>query len=263
MDVNKVIERIANKVCEIKQSVDNLDICILPNNRILSGRYAALTIYDENLNQIIRVDKINEKVIDCYGVACSQNGYIFASSVANNCIYKFDMELNLKASFGVKGNDNGSLYVPTGICYFDDHLYICDSNNMRIQILDVELNYTSTIPLDYSPHTIRISDKTIGIYGYNGTINFYDFNSKTLKRQYAGIVGRISEINSNFYVTSWKPSLCVYCFNNDGEKVNEINLDRFSQHKFFSNEWGWDGHIFYFNNSIYITSYSKACLLKF
>jgi hypothetical protein len=265
MDLSTAVvkEKIGNGVCEIRPSVDILDICTLPNNRILSGGFTALTIYDENFNEIKRVDRINDKIIDCYGVASDQNSFIFASSVVNNCMHKLDMELNLIATFGVKGTTNGCLWVPTGICYYNNHLYICDSNNKRIQIINIELEYVGTMQLDYPPHTIRISSTTIAIYGYNKTVNFYDLTTKTLKRQFVGILGRISEIHYNFYVTSWNPSMRIHCFNNEGENINEINLDRFSQHGYFVNEWGWDGHIYFLNNSIYITSFSKRCLLKF
>ena len=263
MDLTTVRNKLTSGICEVINSSSNLDVCVLPGNRILTGHYSALTIYDENLNEIIKIDKIEDKILDNYGLALSQNNFIYASSVTNNCIWKLNMELKLVKSFGSKGTNNESLWVPTGICCFGDSLYICDCNNKRIQILDLDLNYISTMGLDYCPHTIKVSSETIGICGYNETINFYDLITKNLTKRYAGILGRISAVESNFYVTSWKPSWRVYSFNNKGEKDHEIDMDRFKRYEFFQNTAGWDGLVFSFNKNLYITSYTKQKLLKF
>ena len=141
-----------------------------------------------------------------------------------------DLNLNVLKAFGSKGSNNDQFHFPTSLCCKDKYLYICDSANKRIQKFDLDLQYRDTIKLNFRPYSIKVSNENdvCMITGPNG-INFYDLKTKNLKYQYPNQFGRISYVNSNFYIVSNQPKKRAYCYNNSGQFIQEINIERFSE----------------------------------
>ena len=93
----------------------------------------------------------------------------------------FDLNLNQLKQFGSQGAGNNQLQYPRGLCSHGDYLYICDYDNNRIQILNLDFEYVNTIHLDgHRPYRVQISNTTIGVTCREGTF-FYDLITKELK----------------------------------------------------------------------------------
>jgi len=261
MDCENIEDKLKKSSFETFQFEGSLDICSLPENRILSSKNGALTIYDENFNAIKKVDRIDDKKIDCYGILVNKLNVIYATDYKNNCIYMLDLELNKIKSVGSKGIDKAKFDGPIGIACKDELIYISDCANRRIQIMNLDLVYVGAIILNFSPQTIKIINSTLGVLGYDKSVSFYDLKTKKLRKQYSGFLGRICSIGTKFYVISLKPILKTYCFDSDGNLLNEISMEKFQE--YFSNLSGWDGNMLYFNDTLYITIYTNKQVIKF
>ncbi len=235
------------------------DGCVLPNNLFLISTLHSIAILDESFNIIKEIEEIDGNGIDCHGLAFNiKKNCIYASIYLFDCLYMLDSDLNNIKSFGSQESNN-NLNSPSGICFKDPYLYVCDRGNKRIQILNSDLEFIDTITLDFKPLTIKISDSLMGISTSDTLIQFFDLNKKELKKQYDNLDGRLSEIDSLFYLVTFSPSKMVYCFDEDGNLKIEINIDRFS--KFLCNYW--DGNILKYNNNLIMTSYNRGRIMKF
>ena len=88
-------------------------------------------------------------------------------------------------------------------------------------------------------------------------IYFYDLETKTLKKEYVGIGGRISLIDSHFYVITHEK---FFIFNQEGELTDEICF-RSKIGNFIKTSY--DGFMFPTNGYLFISSHTKAKVLKF
>lgn len=69
-----------------------------------------------------------------------QKNIIITTNMNTNDITIYDHSLNVINTFGTPGIDNSQFNTPTGLCEYDNKIYICDSNNGRIQIFNLELD---------------------------------------------------------------------------------------------------------------------------
>ena len=230
-----------------------ISLCVLPNGHILCANMSSIIIYDENFN-VIKKMEANVAV----GCVLNHKNTVYISERDPHCIHEFDLNLEKIKSVGSKGSENNNFNIPLGISYRDDHLYVCDYENKRIQILDIDLNFFDAIKLDYRPCTIQISNTTIGVHGENG-IYFYDLKTKALKNEYKNFSGRISYIYSNFYVMSIDNPKKAYLFDHEGNLVDEFKIDKIMS----SNTMWCDASILCYNKSLLVSSYCKSQLYKF
>ena len=192
------------------------EICELSDGHYVSANTGSVTILDENF-KIIKKHTIVGSVV---GLVL-RNDNIFITDDDHHGIHMMDLHLNIIKSFGSKGSGKNNFNNPLSMSISKDHLYICDWGNKRIQILDIALNIIDAFKLDYRPVTIKVSDSTIGVCGDCG-VYFYDLNTKTLKNQHLGIVGRMNCIGSNFYVALSSPTKRILCFDQNGNLLEEI-----------------------------------------
>ncbi len=171
-----------------------------------------------------------------------------------------DLNLNILKTFGSKGTNNSQFQFPISLCCRDEYLYVCDSENKRIQKFDLDFRYIDTLKLNFRPYSIKISNENdvIMITGSNG-INFYDLKSKSLNYQYPNKFGRISYVNSKFYIISNKPIMRAYCYENNGQCIQEIDIERLGEFI----KCDWDGLVIYARNDLFILSNDCKKILKF
>ena len=227
----------------------------------------SVTLFDESFNQLKKVD-IEGSAIGC---AIHKDNGIYITPSGKNCIYLMDNELNIIKTFGSFGDRMDQFQYPSTICCQNDYLFVSDRFNERIQILTLDLKYHDTIQLDFNPKSIVVSSTTIGInsnrifdnkinfYGYLSGIYFYDLKTKTLKKEYRNIYGRISLIDSHFYVITSKQPKKLFIFDKEGELVDEISLESINEH--IRDEW--DGFMFSTEDNLFVTSYTGGKVLKF
>jgi hypothetical protein len=275
----KIIGNILFKICqkEIKEtnvvlknseykkidlSARPLDLIVLPNNLLLSADYLekSFSFYDENFNLVKRVNKIGNKKIEPYSITTNNKNYIYTADLVDHQIIMMDFELNEIKSFGSKGSSNSQFDVPCGIVYINDHLYVCDYNNKRIQVLSADLEFVRSIMLCYNPWLISASDKTLCVSRGDlpGGVYFYDIGK--LKLRYKHQIGecRTSEINSCFYAFSFKNKK-MFSFDKYGILVEEINVDRFKE--CFTNIA--DGCLVRFKKNLILSIYLHSCFVIF
>ncbi len=144
VDVKEFLDKGKTEIIKLKHDV--WDILVVNRYRIIccSLKSKCLALYDENLNFVKTVDKINEFRVAPAGIA-SYEDHFYISDQLNHKILKLDFELNKIKSIGNLGSRFNQFNVPFGICCKDGILYICDNRNHRIQIYNEDLQFIDTI----------------------------------------------------------------------------------------------------------------------
>ena len=130
----------------------------LPNGHlVIAGYYSqVLKIYDSEFNLVKTIDKINNKTFRPLYLTSNGKKSIYITDCSAHQIIQTDLDFNFIKQFGSKGSSNQQLYYPLGIEYYEDSVYVCDSNNQRIQKLSEDLVYQETYPLNFHPWNIKI-----------------------------------------------------------------------------------------------------------
>ena len=116
---------------------------VYTTNNAGSGAYSILSL-EEGEGQLV-------KTVDCQyiwnirGIAVddSENVYI----TGDHKVQKYNADGHLVASFGwyEPGDSKYQLNDPNGLTYYGESVYVCDSNNQRIQVLSADLQYQGSI----------------------------------------------------------------------------------------------------------------------
>ena len=77
------------------------------------------------------------------GVAIDDTDNIYVSS--NYKLQKFTGSGELIKCVGQRGSKEGELNDPRGVALYDNQVYVCDRNNHRIQVFDLDLNFIRSI----------------------------------------------------------------------------------------------------------------------
>ena len=246
----------------ISIGVEPLEIKRLSNEAFITNNYQSVTLFDYSFNQLKKVDIEGPSL----GCAIYNDKGIYISDFYKDCIYLMDNQLDIMKTFGSNGDCIDQLNGPNTICCHNEYLFVSDEGNKRIQILTLDLKYHDTIKLDFCPESIAVSNTTIGIHGANYKIYFYDLKTKRLKKEYRKINGRISLIDSHFYVVTNRASIKFYeepkklfIFDEEGELIDEISVESISEH-IQSND---DGFMFLTKDYLFVTSHTGEKILKF
>ena len=261
--IHKIIKKKIQKDAfeTISIGVQPLDIKRLSNGAFVLSNSKSVTLFDESFNQLKKVD------ISSRGCAIHNDKGIYITGDENHCIYLMDNELNIIKTFGSEGDGMDQFFYPCSICCQNDYLFVSDNLNKRIQIFTLDLKYHDTIRLDFYPQSIALSNTTIGIHKSDYSNNekkdekiyFYDLKTKTLKKEYPNISGRISLIDSHFYVLTCEPPKKLFIFDQEGELIDEASVESISKYiKGF-----WDGFMFLTKDNLFVTSFNGENILKF
>ena len=114
-------------------------LAIAPNNRLITRDYSTnckrMLVLDDRLQYFCDIGVGSYKCPT--GLAVSKLGYLYIAEFIHGCIKKFKLsggELLLK--FGSLGAGNGQFQNPRGLLSSQsDQLFVCDSGNNRIQVL--------------------------------------------------------------------------------------------------------------------------------
>ncbi len=245
----------------IDVNVSSCEIYVLPNNMLLSANLSekSLTLYDEKFNLIKTIMQIDGEDLSPYGISMNEEHKLYISNRDQHRILMTDLEFNKIKMFGSKGNGNNQLNNPYGICYKDGHLYVCDNGNKRVQIFSKDFEHEKSLPVDYSPWTIKASNSLLCVEsGSPVGMYFYSINDLSLKHKYNHGYCRISEIDSCFY-EFFNTSKNVYCYDANGDLIEELKLsgiDNIATHC-------WDGVFLNFNGNIIMACQGTKKFIKF
>ena len=106
----------------------------------LDGKKVSVFDRDNKKVQTITCEKFSRPT----GVAVDKDGNIYVSDMNNSSLFKFSKEGKLMKVVGRKGTRPGEFSELSLIKIFNDALYVCDSGNHRVQILNTELEYMNS-----------------------------------------------------------------------------------------------------------------------
>ncbi len=256
--IKKKLEGSNFEIIELKFQIR--DLCVLPNQRLICVSIRNIIFFDENFNVIKTIDKIfNKKFLDLK-LTCDGKNSVYATESENHRVIKADLEFENCRVAGMKGSEYNEFLNPRGISIQNNILYVCDLGNSRIQKLSTDLMFIEAFNINYDPWLIKTSDKCACVVPFNipNSIYFYELEKFSLMYKYNGHSGTISEIDSYFYGFNYTRTK-IYCYNPDGEPIEELNTDKFVDN-FYSVD---DGGFVYFNDCVLVTAEDGRKLLKF
>jgi hypothetical protein len=135
------------------------------------------------------------------------------------------LDFNFIKQFGCKGSTNQQFDGPLGITFDENSIYVCDSENKRIQKLSQELYYQESYPLNYIPWNIKITKNVACIRSYGEPNNsLYFLNPFSFKARICFHICEIYSIDSWFYINN-NFAKRIECYNVNGILVDSKDLD--------------------------------------
>lgn len=213
------------------------------------------------MNLIKTIDEIDDDSIKPTGITTNGSSRIYLTDQSSHSVIMTDIEFNKIKSYGSFGEDDTQFNRPFGVFHARNNVFVCDTDNKRLQILTADLDFIKSIKVEYHPWKIRIADKIACVSDGDETgCYFYEldeFNNFTLKHNYQHGYSQISFINPYFIEVSCKRML--YFYNLDGTLLREFSLSQLSEYICSS---GWDGCMLVRNNYLVITSDSSWKLIR-
>jgi hypothetical protein len=218
-----------------------------------------LTIYDQNLNFIKQIDRINGEEFQPSSILANFNEkQFYICDNLNDRILITDFEFNFNKSVGSKGSESCQFNGPFDICFSSPKFYICDFHNKRIQVYSKDFNFVTSFEVEYHPWKIKSTNSTICVEASDPDgIYFYNSNDFNLIRNYNHLEGRISQINSMFYEFNHQTQT-MSCYDENGnlkELITLRGLDNFLKDVH-------DGQFIYHNEALLIQSWSDQKIIK-
>jgi DNA-binding beta-propeller fold protein YncE len=105
------------------------------------------------------------------GVAIDEHENIYISS--QHKLQKFTKNGFLIKCVGTKGRGERELYYPRGVTIYKSQIYVCDSANNRIQVVDLDLQFVQSIGLSGDPYDIKFDSV--------GNMYIAEFKSKRIE----------------------------------------------------------------------------------
>ena len=127
-------------------------ICEIPNRSSVRGAAVnsrgQIVVSGYARNEVVTMDSEGEVIssFDCRGptgITVDNEDNVYVSCVDR--IEKFSSDGQHIKSLGKSGHKEGEFISPEGLTYHKGHIYVCDTLNNRIQVLDTDLNYVKTI----------------------------------------------------------------------------------------------------------------------
>ena len=105
------------------------------------------------------------------GVAIDDHENIYISS--QHKLQKFTKNGFFIKCVGTKGRGKREFYFPRGVTIYQSQIYVCDSSNNRIQVLDLDLQFDHSIELSGDPYDIKFDSV--------GNMYIAEFKSKRIE----------------------------------------------------------------------------------
>ena len=243
------------------------EILVLNNNNLIVAGWEDdffMTLYDQDFKVIKTTNEINGSLIQPTGLAVNTlTDQLFISNIDEHQIIITDFEFNKLKTFGSRGSNNEQFSFPAGLCFLrNSDLFVCDDGNKRIQVFNKELEFIKTIPLDYHPRRIKVSNTTVFVRGYtSGDISvffktyIYDLTNWTLKSKYDhhSFYSCICDLYQYYYIIPFKSKLILY--NSDGDTLKEVEVNVINEISDFN-----IAGLINLKNNLIIYSQDKRCI---
>jgi DNA-binding beta-propeller fold protein YncE/tetratricopeptide (TPR) repeat protein len=111
----------------------------LPPGRLLAGEDGIPLIFDDNTQRLSKWSGDDSKTSDhivSSGEEGDQEGHIWTVDKERHCLREFDTGGKLLRTVGRRGKGDGEFYYPSALEVHRGDLYVADTGNSRIQVLD-------------------------------------------------------------------------------------------------------------------------------
>ena len=222
----------------VPQQVGEVKLSVFVNGQQIKGSPYSVMVRDYTLlvNKPTKVLNNDGNMNNPWGIAFAKNGMwaVAGTDFFNNCVYIFDEEDRLVRKIGSKGYGNGQFSSPAGVTFdSDDHLYVVDHSNHRVQKFTTDGKYLLQFggegsgdgQLKYPrglashDHKVYISDcnnKRISVFQTDGRFH-HNIGSGQLRNPYDVTV----DGNSQILVADYGHH-CIYTFTLDGDHVGKF-----------------------------------------
>ena len=240
-----------------------IGIVCLPDNQIvcISHKENLITVYDQNFNLMKNINILNDQPLDPIGIALNkEDEQLYIIENTKHRIIMADLDFNFIKYFGSQGCGNLEFDFPVDIYFKNSSIYVCDYDNKRIQIFNKDLEFTSTLKIDYNPWKIKVSSRLVCVKSITGEIYFYNLTDLSLHRKYNNEICRISEYNSCFYEFVFNTKK-LHFYDKHGDLKEELKIENFGQ--YLTNGDFWDGAFIDFKGDLLMLSQSERKVIKF
>ncbi|KAI6661328.1 Cell surface protein [Oopsacas minuta] len=173
----------------------------------------------------------SEKMNKPIGICISRNKVFVTQCFGLN---KYELEGKLIKSVGSYGNGEAQFFYPHGLDVSDGNcnVYVCDSDNKRVQILTQELKFHSILGIDLFkyPFDVKVTTDRVLVLDRSDPCMFV-FNSDHVLTNRLITRGAGKQTNDPFcfdidrdynIIMSDNGNHCVYVFNQEGEQINKF-----------------------------------------
>ena len=195
------------------------------NMKELIGGYST----DYKISKVLNIDNIKAPG----HISFSKNGTWAVTDSSKHCVHLFNGEDQLVKTFGSIGSANGEFKNPKGVAFDgDDHLYVVDGNNHRVQKFDTTGNYLLQFgcksdngklnsPTGIAVHDDKVyvadsGNSIISVFRVNGEYCF-SFGSE----EFAGLLDVTINTDNHVLVSTWSNE-GIHKFTLDGQCIGKF-----------------------------------------
>lgn len=254
-DIKEMIE--SNDYETINLDNAPYSICSLSNDTLLcTFTNKGATIYDKEFKPIKTLNRINGKSVNYWTPSTNYQDRVYLADIENNEIVMCD--LNLQVIKTITGGADEKRFNDPRITYYDNHVYVAEHVNQRVQKLTDELIFVKLYPLSFSPRFIQINnDIALLASYYPSQIYCFSIEDFQVRHVYSGHNGHLSVINSYFY-EYYHSTKKFYCYDQNGILIDEIQTDAFQG----TLRDCYDGCLQVFNRSLICSAFGAKKILQ-
>ena len=165
---------------------------------------------------------------------CIHSENVFVTQMSGSCVNKYKLDGTLLKSVGIKGIGTGQFDRPhcLDISPYTHRLYVCDTNNRRVQILSEDLTFHSLLGVGmfYSPIDVKVSRERVLVLDESDPCMFvftsnHVLINRLLTRGYAKQTNnpRFFDIDRehSIILSDYKDN-CICVYTQEGECVHRI-----------------------------------------
>ena len=157
----------------IDSETDNVYICDSLNNRV--------QVFTKNMEFIF---DFKEKM-SCPQSICINHSKVYVTQFMVHSLNAYSTEGKFLNSVGKKGKGKLEFDWPRGVDVSNEkkRIYICDSNNARIQCLNLDLTFHSFIEDIFSPRDVKLtSDEVVVLTEGNPCVRYYNYSHQLIRQ---------------------------------------------------------------------------------
>ena len=157
----------------IDSVTNNIYICDVGNNRV--------QVFTEPLEFLF---SFSEEMNSPFGI-CIHLSKVYVTQCVANSLSVYSTEGRYIQSVGREGKKELEFVLPRGVAVstVNNLIYICDFRNNRIQCLNLNLTFHSSIPAVTQPRDIKLTSRDVVVLiGGSPCIQFYDYSHQLIRQ---------------------------------------------------------------------------------